>query len=170
MFDPMQKSKNPRTNKVFENKKQDYYNLVAEDNINIHLKDMQASNISHVEMMSKDVLRKEDTFKHLINNKFDSKIEKFLKKYNILSTGLSEEQINKLKSMQQYVDPSSIPSKDDNRWVNRFCKNNGIKLNVQLIKLEKKQLEAKKKNLSKSNLIEDEIHFVDCNNQIAKMT
>jgi len=55
------------------------------------------------------------------------------------------------------------------RWVNRFCKNNGIKLNVQLIKEEKKR-KYEKEGIRKAPVIEKEIHFVDCNNQISRMT
>jgi len=74
---------------------------VSEDNINIHLKDLKESNISHVEMMNKENLRQEDTFKNIILNKFDDRIEKFLKKYNIKPQGLTEEDTRKIKSVQQ---------------------------------------------------------------------
>eukprot|EP00341_Mesodinium_pulex_P015693 CAMPEP_0116898754 /NCGR_PEP_ID=MMETSP0467-20121206/7434_1 /TAXON_ID=283647 /ORGANISM="Mesodinium pulex, Strain SPMC105" /LENGTH=122 /DNA_ID=CAMNT_0004571113 /DNA_START=580 /DNA_END=948 /DNA_ORIENTATION=- len=122
-------------------------------------------------MMSKEHLKDEVTFKKIINHKFDEKIEKIAHKYNIK---LNETPINmerEVEKMQHnYVDPSSVRDDDYLRWVNRFCKNNGVKMNIQMIKEEKKRTKVKQMAESDLPSIENDIHFIDCNNHIAKMS
>lgn len=97
-------------------------------------------------------------------DKFDTKINQMSKKYKIGTAELKEyldqnkDQIDPFK----YVDQDSFHTAKESKWVNRFCKNNGIKINIQLLKDEKRM------NLA-NYVKENEINFLNINGKIAKM-
>lgn len=63
---------------------------MAEDNIQVKFKDYEGGQIPHIEMLNKENMDKDSTFKNMMIDKFDSKISMMSKKYKIGTAELKE--------------------------------------------------------------------------------